>query len=233
MEIAFLLFDGITALDAVGPYEVLSRLPDAQVCFVAPTVGPQPCDTGALLLTAEHALADVPSPDIVVIPGGPGTRDLVTNVGVLDWIRTVHQASTWTTSVCTGALLLGAAGILAGQPATTHWRAMDELAAYGALPTPARVVESGKIITAAGVSAGIDMALVLAHRVAGEQVAQAIQLIIEYDPQPPFDTGKPDLASAAVATLAQELLETTNGHPSGARRRHHQANGDHRHHGLS
>jgi len=209
MEIAILLFDGITALDAVGPYEVLSRLPGAQVRFVAPAVGPQHCDTGAVLLTTEHVLADVPSPDIVVIPGGPGTRHLVTDAELLDWIRTVHQTSTWTTSVCTGALLLGAAGILAGQPATTHWRAMDELAAYGARATTARVVEAGKIITAAGVSAGIDMALVLADRVAGEQVAQAIQLIIEYDPQPPFDTGTPERASAAVTSLAQELLQTS------------------------
>ncbi len=130
MEIAILLFDGITALDAVGPYEVLSRLPGAQVRFVAPAVGPQQCDTGAVLLTTEHVLADVPSPDIVVIPGGPGTRHLVTDAELLDWIRTVHQTSTWTTSVCTGALLLGAAGILAGQPATTHWRAMDELGGW-------------------------------------------------------------------------------------------------------
>jgi len=210
MEIAILLFDGITALDAVGPYEVLSRLPGAQVRFVAPAVGPQQCDTGAVLLTTEHVLADVTSPDIVVIPGGPGTRHLVTDAELLDWIRTVHQTSTWTTSVCTGALLLGAAGILAGQPATTHWRAMDELAAYGARATTARVVEAGKIITAAGVSAGIDMALVLAHRVAGEQVAQAIQLIIEYDPQPPFDTGTPEQAPAAVTSLAQELLQTSH-----------------------
>ncbi len=207
MQIAFLLFDGITALDAVGPYEVLSRLPDAHVRFVAAHVGPQRCDMGSLALTAEHSLADVPSPDIVVVPGGPGTRELLANAEVLDWIRTAHRTSAWTTSVCTGALLLGAAGLLVGTPATTHWRALEDLAACGAVPTRARVVETGKIITAAGVSAGIDMALLLAQRVAGDRVAQAIQLIIEYDPQPPFDAGSPDRASAAVAALARELLQ--------------------------
>ncbi len=126
---------------------------------------------------------------------------------VLDWIRTAHRTSAWTTSVCTGALMLGAAGLLVGTPATTHWRALEDLAAWGAVATRARVVETGKIITAAGVSAGIDMALLLAQRVAGDRVAQAIQLIIEYDSQPPFDAGSPDRASAAVAALARELLQ--------------------------
>jgi len=216
MQIAFLLFDGITALDAVGPYEVLSRLPDAQVRFVAAQVGPQRCDMGSLALTAEHSLADVPSPDIVVVPGGPGTRELLANAEVLDWIRTAHQTSAWTTSVCTGALLLGAAGLLVGAPAATHWRALGDLTAFGAVATGARVVETGKIITAAGVSAGIDMALLLAQRVAGEQVAQAIQLIIEYDPHPPFDAGSPERAPAAVAALARELLQAP-GRDHGAR----------------
>lgn len=206
MEIAFLLFPGVTALDAVGPYEVLSRLPGAQVRFVAANPGPQPTDMGFLTLTAADALHEVTAPDIVVIPGGPGTRALLADATVLDWIRTVHQTSLWTTSVCTGALLLAAAGILDGAPATTHWNARETLSGLGAETTPGRVMETGKVITAAGVSAGIDMALLLARRVAGDEVAQALQLVIEYDPQPPFDSGAIERAPAHVVELARTLL---------------------------
>ncbi len=206
MQIAFLLFDGVTALDAVGPYEVLSRLPDAEVRFVAVKPGPQRADGGSLELVAGQALADVPKPDIVVIPGGPGIRQMVHDEEITGWIRMAHESSRWTTSVCTGALLLGAAGVLKGLRATTHWRALKDLTAYEAEPTRARVVEEGKVITAAGVSAGIDMALRLAQREGGDEIAQALQLVIEYDPQPPFATGSPESVSQRVRSLADDLL---------------------------
>ncbi len=216
MEIAFLLFNGVTALDVVGPYEVLSRLPDARVRVVAAEPGPQHCDTGVLTLTAVDSLAAVSAPDVVVIPGGPGTRDLLTDPIVLDWIRRVHQNSVWTTSVCTGALLLAAAGILEGAPATTHWNARDTLQSLGAQVSAERVVRTGKVITAAGVSAGIDMALLLAREIAGEQVAQAIQLVIEYDPQPPFNTGSLEQAPDEITALARELLSRTRRQTAGS-----------------
>ena len=208
MEIAIPIFDRFTALDAVGPYEVLSRLPDARVRFVAQEPGPKQTETGMLSLTAEAALEDVPSPDVLVVPGGFGTRPLMEDEAMLDWIRGVHETSQWTTSVCTGSLLLAAAGLLDGLEATSHWGALDVLAQYGAKPTQRRVVEQGKIITAAGVSSGIDMALTLAARIAGDEVAQAIQLGIEYDPQPPFDSGSlakapENVKQAAYTVLAQ------------------------------
>lgn len=207
MEIAFLLFDGVTALDAVGPYEVLSRMPHARVRFVAAEPGPQRTDRG-LHLVADHALDDVPHPETVVIPGGPGTRTLLHDDTTLGWIRTAHEHSRWTTSVCTGALLLGAAGILKDRHATTHWRALETLPAYGATPTRERVVEDGKVITAAGVSAGIDMALHLARREAGDDLARALQLVIEYDPQPQHHTGAPPHATEHVLAMAHDLLDT-------------------------
>ena len=200
MQIAILLFEGFTALDAVGPYEVLSRLPDAEVRFVAAEPGPTVTETGSLSLVAEGSLADAQAPEIVLVPGGFGTRALLDDDELLGWIRSVHETSRWTTSVCTGSLLLGAAGVLRGLKATSHWAALDRLAEFGAEPTSERVVEEGKVITAAGVSAGIDMALRLASHVAGEDVAKAIQLGIEYDPQPPFDAGSP-------ATAPDRLVE--------------------------
>jgi len=194
MDIAIPLFDGITALDAIGPYEVLSRLPGARVRFVAETPGPKRTDNKQLTLVADDALSAVPHPEIVMVPGGFGTRRLMTPNPLLDWIRTAHETSQWTTSVCTGSLLLGAAGLLEGLEATTHWAAMDDLAALGARPTHRRVVFQGKIVTAAGVSSGIDMALMLAARIAGDEYAQTIQLGIEYDPEPPFASGSPKKA---------------------------------------
>ena len=194
MDIAIPLFDGITALDAIGPYEVLSRLPGARVRFVAETPGPKRTDNKQLTLVADDALSAVPHPEIVMVPGGFGTRRLMTPNPLLDWIRTAHETSQWTTSVCTGSLLLGAAGLLEGLEATTHWAAMDDLAALGARPTHQRVVFQGKIVTAAGVSSGIDMALTLAARIAGDEYAQTIQLGIEYDPEPPFASGSPKKA---------------------------------------
>jgi putative intracellular protease/amidase len=197
MDIAIPLFDGITALDAIGPYEVLSRLPDARVRWVAIEPGPKRTDKH-LALVADEPLSAVPRPDIVMVPGGFGTRALMTPNPLLDWICTAHETSRWTTSVCTGSLLLGAAGLLHGLEATTHWAALEELRALGARPVSRRVVEQGKIVTAGGVSSGIDMALILAARIAGVEMAQAIQLGIEYDPQPPFDAGSPEKAPVAI-----------------------------------
>ena len=198
MEIAILLFDRLTTLDAVGPYEVLSRMPGATVKMVAKQVGPWRNDSGSLALVADYALAEVPQPDILVVPGGPGQTALMDDEAVLSWIRRAHATSKWTASVCTGSLVLGAAGLLNGLPATSHWLAYESLRALGAEPVEQRVVIAGKIITAAGVSAGIDMALTLVARECGEAVAQSIQLGIEYDPQPPFDAGAPSKAPAAI-----------------------------------
>jgi putative intracellular protease/amidase len=197
-EIAILLFDGLTALDAVGPYDVLRSLPDSNVRFVAREPGIKRTDHGALGLTADHALADVPRPDVLVVPGGAGEVPMRDDAEVLDWIRSVHETTTWTTSVCTGSLILAAAGLLDGLRATSHWTALDVLRDYGAEPTLERVVVEGKIVTAAGVSSGIDMALWISAQIAGERVAHAIQLAIEYDPQPPFDAGSPRKAHRAI-----------------------------------
>ncbi len=198
MNIAIPIFDRLTALDAVGPYEVLSRLPGARVSFIAQAKGPKRTDTGMLAITADLQLDELPEPEIVVVPGGAGNRPLLRDEDFLAWLRHAHQHSRWTTSVCTGSLVLAAAGILDGVDATTHWLQFDELAALGANPVQERVVRRGKVITAAGVSAGIDMALTLAAQIAGEEYAQAIQLGIEYDPQPPFAGGSPSAAPEAV-----------------------------------
>jgi putative intracellular protease/amidase len=198
MRIVIPIFDGITALDAVGPYEVLRMLPGAEVVFAAESTGLR-SDDGALSLLATAAFADVESADVLLVPGGRGTRREVENRDLVEWIRRVHETTRWTTSVCTGSLLLGAAGLLDGREATTHWSAVRELESYGATYTARRVVEQpGGIITAAGVSSGIDMALRLAESIAGRTVAEACQLVIEYDPQPPFDSGTVAKASAEV-----------------------------------
>jgi putative intracellular protease/amidase len=203
MQIAILLYDRFTVLDAIGPYQVLSGLPGAEVVFVAERPGPIRDQVGSLVLTAAAGLADVPRPDIVVVPGGPGQSDQMQDGPVHEWLRAADQASTWTTSVCTGSLILTAAGLLAGRRATSHWTALDELGSLGATPVRERVVFDGKYVTAAGVSAGIDMGLTLAGRVAGDETAQAIQLMIEYDPQPPYDAGSPDRAPAEVLRRLQ------------------------------
>jgi transcriptional regulator GlxA family with amidase domain len=198
MRIAFLIFDRITALDAIGPYEVLSRLPGAELSFVAKEPGLKRTDTGRLGLNADLAISELPDPDLVLVPGGEGNRPLLEDDEVLDWLRTAHEGTTWTTSVCTGSLVLGAAGILEGKRATSHWAFRDRLRDYGAEPSSERVVIDGKVVTAAGVSAGIDMALTLAARDVGEEFAQAVQLGIEYDPQPPFDAGTPEKAAPEI-----------------------------------
>jgi putative intracellular protease/amidase len=203
MKIAIPIFDRITALDAVGPYEVLSRLPGAELKFVGFEPGPVKTDNRMLSLNVEAAIEDFAEPDILVFPGGFGTRALMKDERMLDWVRSVHERTQWTTSVCTGSLVLGAAGLLDGLEATTHWASLHVLERLGAKPTGRRVVEQGKIVTAAGVSSGIDMALTLAGYVAGDQVAQAIQLGIEYDPQPPYDSGSPGKASPEVIALVR------------------------------
>jgi putative intracellular protease/amidase len=203
MRIAILIFPRLTVLDAIGPYEVLSRLPGAEVLFVAKERGPVRSDTDALVLQAEHTLGEVTDPDIVLVPGGAGNRVLLQDDEVLDWIRAAHETSLWTTSVCTGSLVLGAAGILQGLPATSHWAYTKYLPMFGARVAGRRVVEAGKVMTAAGVSSGIDMALVLAERIAGREVAETIQLAIEYDPEPPFDSGSPSKASAELVEAVQ------------------------------
>ena len=202
MQIAIPLFDRFTALDAVGPFEVLSRLPDATVTFIATGPGPVRNETRSLALVADVSFEEIPAPDVVVVPGGIGSRAMMRNETMLAWIRDAHRGTRWTISVCTGALILAGAGLLDGVDAATHWLARDTLAELGANPVTERVVERGKIITAAGVSAGIDMALTLAARIAGDDVAQSIQLSIEYDPAPPFDTGSPETAPAHVVELA-------------------------------
>ena len=201
MEIAIPIYDRFTALDAIGPCEVVSRWPEAKVHFVADEAGPKTTDNGAVTLVADAVYEDVPEPDVVLVPGGIGSRALLDDQRILDWLRHAHETSKWTTSVCTGSLLLGAAGILDGLEATTHWLELETLEQFGARPTSRRVVEQGKVITAAGVSSGIDMALTLTAHEIGPEFAQAVQLGIEYDPQPPFDAGSPDKAPAQLVEL--------------------------------
>jgi transcriptional regulator GlxA family with amidase domain len=210
VDIVFLLFPRITALDAVGPYEVLSRLPGARARFVAAEPGEVRTDAGLSLIAAERR-DDVESADVLVVPGGPGTRALVGDAGTDAWLRAIDATTTWTTSVCTGSLLLASAGLLDGVEATTHWAATDKLRELGAVPVDRRVVFAGKRVTAAGVSSGIDMALALAARIAGDDVARAIQLGIEYDPQPPFDSGSLARAPPEARRIAEAALGKSTG----------------------
>jgi putative intracellular protease/amidase len=198
MQIAIVLFDRFTALDAVGPYQVLSRLPGAEVVFVAERTGPVADDSHRLRLSASAVFADLPSPDIIVVPGGPGEAGQLDGGPLQQWLLAADQHTRWTTSVCTGSLVLARAGLLDGRRATSHWLALDELKRLGAVTVSERVVFDGKYVTAAGVSAGIDMGLTLAGQVAGDKVAQSIQLGIEYDPQPPYDAGSPAKAPEAI-----------------------------------
>ncbi|HWN35270.1 MAG TPA: DJ-1/PfpI family protein [Pseudonocardia sp.] len=198
MQLAILLFDRFTTLDAVGPYEVLSRLPGAETVFVAEQAGPVTNDVGSLSVVATRSLDQVPSPDLVLVPGGPGQAELMSDGPVHEWLRAADRTSTWTTSVCTGSLILAAAGLLTGRRATTHWLAVDQLPTLGAVIADQRVVIDGKYVTAAGVSAGIDMALTLAGRIAGDELAQLLQLGIEYDPEPPYRAGGPKTAPPAL-----------------------------------
>jgi transcriptional regulator GlxA family with amidase domain len=207
MQVAYLLYDRFTALDITGPHEVLNSVPGNESIFVAEETGPVRNESDTLSLVADASLDEVPSPDILVVPGGFGTRALLDHEPLLEWLRQAHETTTWTTSVCTGSLLLAAAGLLDDAPATTHWLARDLLGELGAKPVPERIVEHGKIVTAAGVSSGIDMALHLVKTINGEEVAQAVQLGIEYDPQPPLDAGSPEKAPPEIVDLVTAVFE--------------------------
>ncbi|WP_405652931.1 DJ-1/PfpI family protein [Streptomyces sp. RK9] len=201
MQIAIALYERFTALDAIGPFQTLAGLPDAEVVFVAEQAGPVRDDTGQLTLVADKSFDEVQSPDIVVVPGGPGQSDQMENESLLGWLRTTDRTTTWTTSVCTGSLALAAAGLLKGREATSHWLALEELDKVGVRSTGRRVVFDGKYVTAAGVSSGIDMGLALVGRIAGDERAQAVQLMMEYDPQPPYDAGSPEKAPAHLVEM--------------------------------
>jgi transcriptional regulator GlxA family with amidase domain len=198
VKTSILLYEGLTALDAIGPYEVLRSVPGWEVEFVATARGEVRTEDGALGLSADRSLEETTAAEILLVPGGRGNRKLLDDEELLEWLRAIDRTTTWTTSVCTGSLLLGAAGLLEGKRATGHWLALEPLRAFGAEPVGGRYVEDGKIITAAGVSAGIDMALHLVARELGPEAAQAVQLGIEYDPSPPFDAGSPEKAPPEI-----------------------------------
>jgi transcriptional regulator GlxA family with amidase domain len=207
MQIAYLLYDRFTALDITGPHDVLNFVPGNESIFVAEQAGAIRNESDTLSLVADASIDEVTSPDIVVVPGGFGTRALLDHEPLLDWLRQVHETTAWTTSVCTGSLLLAAAGLLDGAPATTHWLARDLLGELGAKVQNDRIVEHGKIVTAAGVSSGIDMALHLVKTINGNEVAQAVQLGIEYDPDPPVDAGSPEKAPPEIVELVTAVFE--------------------------
>lgn len=207
MQIAIVLYPGFTALDFIGPYETLHYLPDAEVRFLWHEPGPVTADSGVLTVGATHSFAETPSPDIILVPGGPTTFEHARDEAVLAWLRKADATSTWTTSVCSGSLLLAAAGLLEGRKATSHWIVVPMLKTFGVTAVgDERVVHQGKYVTAAGVSAGIDLGLWLAGQIAGEAKAKAIQLGIEYDPQPPFDSGHISKASVSTKAAATALL---------------------------
>lgn len=206
MQIAALVFDDLTALDIVGPIEVLARLPDTEVVVVGVQRDPVRDARRSWTITPGAILAEVPRPDVIVVPGGPGVTAVVGDERITRWIEAVHETTQWTTSVCTGSIVLGAAGLLKGRRATTHWASKDELRGYGAIVTDERVTRDGRIVTASGVSAGIDMALQLAALVAGNDVAHTIQLLLEYEPEPPFEGGTPARAPSEIVEHARRLL---------------------------
>jgi transcriptional regulator GlxA family with amidase domain len=211
MRVAILIFERLTALDAMGPYEVFAATPGWTVDFVAPQAGPQRTDSGATALVADLGLDDLETADVVLVPGGEGNRPLLRDKAVLGWLRRMDEVTRWTTSVCTGSLVLGAAGLLEGKRATGHWLFREQLREFGAVPVAERVVVDGKLMTAAGVSAGIDMALRLVAREAGPAIAQAVQLGIEYDPEPPFDSGSPEKAEPEVVETVRAAAESRAG----------------------
>ena len=206
MDIAIVAFDNMAALDAIGPFEVLAHLPDATLHWVGLETGVvRTEENSGVGINIDELLEDVPNPDIIVVPGGHGEQALRDDDRFMTWLKTAHETTTWTTSVCTGSLLLGAAGLLNGKRATSHWLALDTLKTFGAEPTLERVVIAGKIITAAGVSSGIDMALWLAAQIESEEKAKSIQLGIEYDPQPPFDSGSPEKAHPDLVEFVRKV----------------------------
>ena len=206
MDIVIPLFPEFTALDAVGPAEVLGRLPGASVTFAAARDEAVTTDTGALTVVPSATFAEIETCDVLVVPGGPGTRRLTTDEELIGWVRAIDATTTWTASVCTGSLVLAAAGLLQGRRAAKQWAARDLLESLGATDTEERVVIEGKTITAAGVSSGIDMALTLVGLLAGSATAEAIQLSIEYDPQPPYDSGSVSKAEPSTVALVRSLV---------------------------
>jgi transcriptional regulator GlxA family with amidase domain len=213
LDVVIYLYNRMSVLDAIGPYEVMRSVPGARVRFAAKKAGLVEPDSGLQMLNAEHAIADVDSADVLIVPGGDMTAEM-NDKEVLDWIRRLHAKTRWTTSVCTGSLILGAAGLLKGLQATTYWNVMPFLKTFGAEPVSKRFVRQGKIITAAGVSAGIDMALALVSLEQGEEMAQTIQLLIEYDPQPPFNTGSQAKATPAMIEKARKMLTAIYSRPA-------------------
>ena len=209
IQTAIPLFPQFTALDGIGPYEVLQRIPDVDITFIGHELGPVRSDNGMLAIHVDATFEDLPNPDVIVFPGGTGTRALMTDARVLDWVRGAHPGTQFTTSVCTGSLVLAAAGLLDGLTATTHWGARGTLTEYGSTPVPDRVVEhlDHRLITAAGVSSGIDMALRLVELLFDETAAKASQLMIEYDPQPPFDVGALEKSTDEVMTRVMEYAQ--------------------------
>jgi putative intracellular protease/amidase len=218
LDIVFYLYQGMTALDAIGTYEVLRGMPNAKVKFAAKERGAVRMNSQALTLQADYAIREIETADILVLPGGGSTLLQTQDQEVLAWVRKIHEKSKWTTSVCTGSFILAAAGLLKGLEATTHWRGLPLLASFGAKPVHKRMVRQGKIITAAGVSAGIDMALSLTALEYGDDVAKMIQLAIEYDPQPPFDSGSVDKASPEIVEKVKAFLEENNRRATGAQK---------------
>jgi transcriptional regulator GlxA family with amidase domain len=209
IEIAILIFDNYTALDVIGPYEVLSKIPDSKIFITAVNQGLYK-DIKGLKISADYSIKDITNPDILVIPGGFGIDSILNNREIITWIQTAHKTSIWTVSVCSGALLLGAAGILENCKATTHWNRIDQLKEFKAIPVHERYVREGKIITSAGVSAGIDMSLYLLSLIVNENFAKAIQLGMEYEPKPPFDSGSPDKAPKEIVEIVKKSRISNN-----------------------
>lgn len=212
MQIAILIFDKLAAQDAVGPYEVMRNVPEWEVSFVAQQKGEVRAE-GGLGMIADRTIDEVDSADVVLVPGGIGNRPMLTDEQTLSWLRRIDETTKWTTSVCTGSLVLGAAGLLEGRRATGNWQVLEPLRDYGADPVGGRFVEDGKVITAAGVTAGIDMALHLVSREVGPEIAQAVQLGIEYDPDPPFDSGSPEKAPPEIVELVRAFTAANDQMP--------------------
>lgn len=210
MKVAVLLYDDFTALDAIGPYEVLARVPGWQLTFVAAQAGPQQTDSGVTSIEARASFADCPQADILLVPGGPGSRVAMKDSETIAWLRQIAADAKWVTSVCTGSLVLAGAGLLEGRRATTYWLYLEQLRELGAVPVAERVVIDGNVVTAAGVSSGIDMALTLVSEAVAPELAQAVQLGIEYDPQPPFDSGSPKTASAETVEVVTAVAAQTD-----------------------
>ncbi|WP_033441476.1 DJ-1/PfpI family protein [Saccharothrix sp. NRRL B-16314] len=205
MDVAFVLYPDMTALDLIGPYEVLGHQPEVTAHFVAESREPVRTDAG-LMIVPTTTFAEVDRADVIVVPGARGWAKVLADGVVGAWLREVHPTATWTTSVCTGSTLLAQAGILDGRPATTHWALRDELAARGAVVSTERVVVDGSVVTAAGVSAGIDMALTLTGLIWDDQRAEFTQLFLEYDPRPPYGSGSPETAPAELVAFARGVL---------------------------